>query len=105
MAKIKAAKSERAASKLLKAARALAAYGDPADAVKYYQRIIKKYPGTKSEKFASEEIGAMKEAAKKSGGDKDADDAEEEDASEDEEADDSEEEEESESEEESEDEE
>lgn len=80
MAKIKMAKSEREADKLLRAARALAQDGDPADAVKYYDRIIKKYPETKAAKFAGEEIGAMKDAAKKSGGDKKADDADDEDS-------------------------
>lgn len=80
MAKIKMAKSEREADKWLRAARALAQDGDPADAVKYYDRIIKKYPETKAAKFAGEEIGAMMDAAKKSGGDKKADDADDEDS-------------------------
>ncbi|MBX3396255.1 MAG: redoxin domain-containing protein [Phycisphaerae bacterium] len=72
MEKIKSAKEERQADKWLRCARALAQYGDPADSVKYYKRIIDKYPNTKSAKFALSEYDAIKEKAGKSASKNDA---------------------------------
>lgn len=66
MGKIKMARAERQAEKWLRAARALARYGDAADAVKYYQRIIDEFPETKSAKYAQSEIEPFKKDAKES---------------------------------------
>ncbi|HWL94075.1 MAG TPA: redoxin family protein [Phycisphaerae bacterium] len=56
MAKIKRARAERKADGLLRAARALLEFGDRPDAVKYFQRILDKYPDTNAAKQALDEI-------------------------------------------------
>lgn len=48
-------KAERLSKGWLEAARILAQYGDKKDALKYYKRIIKKYPDTKYAKLAQAE--------------------------------------------------
>lgn len=56
---IKKEAAERVSKGWLEAARVLAQYGDKKDALKYYKRILKKYPDTDYAKLARDEKKAL----------------------------------------------
>ena len=74
---IRQAQAERKSEGWLSAARVLVEYGDQKDAVKYYRRILRKYPNVPQARMARDELESL-------GVDIDDDEDEEEDDDEDE---------------------
>ena len=55
-------KAERISQGWLEVARVLVQYGDRKDALKYYKRILRKYPGTPQAKLARAERESLKKS-------------------------------------------
>jgi thiol-disulfide isomerase/thioredoxin len=61
---VRQAKADKEANGWLEVARVCVQYGDKEDAVKYYDRIIKKYAETNAGRYAREEIAPLKKKSK-----------------------------------------
>ena len=75
---IKKDKAERISKGWLECARVLRMYGDEKDALKYYKRIIRKYPGTPSAKLAGVERKSLEDLEEDEEDDEDEDEDEDE---------------------------